>query len=156
MGVRSKWGKLFLDFRWRGRRCREFTGLEDTRENRRRADASLKVIQGQISLGTFDYRTHFPNGTRLSAFYPREVETQRAKQQLIGDYLDAWQKRRSPFLPDGTVAQAADLHPSTWVTRGIRHPLPSQAGVRHLTPRRAHPEQVQRFPEGAAGQAALR
>jgi hypothetical protein len=97
------------------RRCREFTGLAATKENRRRAEAFLKVIQGQIALGTFDYRTHFPHGTRLSNFYPREVEAQRAKQQLIADYLDAWQKRRSPFLPDGTVAQAADLHPSTWV-----------------------------------------
>lgn len=62
--VRSKWGKLFLDFRWRGRRCREFTGLSDTKDNRRRAEAFLKVIQGQIALGTFDYRMHFPNGTR--------------------------------------------------------------------------------------------
>ncbi len=115
MGVRSKSGKLFLDFRWRGRRCREFTGMADTKENRRRADAFLKVIQGQIALGTFDYRTHFPNGARLTEFYPKETEAQHAKQRLIGDYLDAWQKRRSPFLPDGTVAQAADLHPSTWV-----------------------------------------
>jgi hypothetical protein len=48
MGVRSKSGKLFFDFRWRGRRCREFTGLADTKENRRRAEAFLKVIQGQI------------------------------------------------------------------------------------------------------------
>lgn len=37
MGIRSKSGKLFLDFRWKSQRCREFTGLEDTRENRRRA-----------------------------------------------------------------------------------------------------------------------
>lgn len=92
-----------------------FTGLADTKENRRRAGAFLKVIQGQIALGTFDYRTHFPHGARLSNFYPKEIEAQRAKHVLIGDYLDAWQKRRSPFLPDGTVAEAADLHPSTWV-----------------------------------------
>ncbi len=66
MGVRSKSSKLFLDFHWRGRRCREFTGLGDTKENRQRAEAFLKVIQGQIALGTFDYRTHFPNGARLA------------------------------------------------------------------------------------------
>lgn len=46
MGVRSKAGKLFLDFRWRGRRCREFTGLDDTKDDRRRAEAFLKVMQG--------------------------------------------------------------------------------------------------------------
>jgi len=134
MGVRSKSGKLFLDFRWRGRRCREFTGLADTKENRRSADAFLKVIQGQIVLGTFDYRTHFPNGARLSTFYPREMPAQRAKQLLIGDYLDTWQKHRSPFLPDGTVAEAADLHPSTWVHEEsvIRCHLKPAFGALHL------------------------
>ena len=115
MSVRSKSGKLFLDFRWRGRRCREFTGLDDTKENRQRAAAFLKVIQGQIALGTFDYRTHFENGARLAEFYPREVAAERAKKVRVGDYLDAWHKQRSPFLPDGTVAQSADLHPSTWM-----------------------------------------
>jgi len=34
---------------------------------------------------------------------------------LVGDYLDDWHKRRSPFLPDGKVADGADLHPSTWM-----------------------------------------
>jgi integrase len=73
-GVRSKSGKLFLGFCWRGVRCREFpppprlrravTGLADTRENRKKAEAFLHVIKGQIALGTFDYRAHFPNGTR--------------------------------------------------------------------------------------------
>ena len=38
-----------------------------------------------------------------------------AGELLISDYLDAWQARRSPFLTDGQVAEAADLHPSTWV-----------------------------------------
>lgn len=55
MGIRSKSGKLFLDFRWKSQRCREFTGLADTRENRRRAEAFYAVIQGEIALGTFDY-----------------------------------------------------------------------------------------------------
>jgi integrase len=113
MAVRSKWGKLFLDFCWRGKRCREFTGLADTRENRKKAEAFLQVIKGQIALGTFDYRWHFPNGARLTEFYP-EI-TQRRGALRIGEYLDAWQERRSPFLPDGSVAEAAELHPSTWV-----------------------------------------
>ena len=52
MGLRSMSGKLFLDFRWRGRRCREFTGLADTQENRKRAAAFLRVFKRQIALGT--------------------------------------------------------------------------------------------------------
>src|SRR5262245_58005928 len=70
VGVRSKHGRLFLDFRWRGVRCREFTELTDTPENRRRCTALLRIIKGEIALGTFDYRRHFPNGTRLATFYP--------------------------------------------------------------------------------------
>ena len=115
MGIRSKSGKLFLDFRWKAQRCREFTGLEDTRENRRRAEAFYSVIQGEIALGTFDYRKHFPNGARLADFYPHDVIAQRGQVPLVGDYLDDWHKRRSPFLPDGKVADGADLHPSTWM-----------------------------------------
>lgn len=115
MGIRSKSGKLFLDFRWKSQRCREFTGLDDTRENRRRAEAFYSVIQGEIALGTFDYRKHFPNGARLADFYPHDVIVQRGQVPLVGDYLDDWHKRRSPFLPDGKVADGADLHPSTWM-----------------------------------------
>ena len=110
MGVRSKHGKLYLDFYWQGVRCREFTGLDDTPENRRRCVAFLNVIQGEVALGTFDYRRHFPNGTRLREFYP-EVE---AGSTTVEEYLRVWHERRSPFRPDGTVVQGSDLHPSTW------------------------------------------
>ena len=133
MGVRSKSGKLFLDFRWRGIRCREFTILADTPENRRRAEAFLKIELGQITLVTFDYRNHFPHGARLQEFY-RQPETAAPKKLLIADYLDAWQKRRSPFLPGGRVAEGADLHPSTWVHEEsvIRVHLKKAFGTLHL------------------------
>jgi integrase len=114
MAVRAKAGKLFLDFRWRGMRCREFTGLPDTAENRRKLRGFDKVVGGEIAVGTFDYRKHFPNGARLRDFYPDEVEA-RLAGLLVGEYLDRWHKRRSPFLPDGSVAAGADLHPSTWM-----------------------------------------
>jgi hypothetical protein len=141
MGVRSKSGKLFLDFRWRGRRCREFTGLSDTVDNRRKAEAFFRIIDGQLTLGTFDYRTHFPNGARMRELYPNEpAERQRLQLPSVGEYLDAWHKRRSPFLSNGQVAQGADLHPSTWMhdesvirchltcTRASPVPVPSEAG----------------------------
>jgi hypothetical protein len=52
VGVRSKHGRLFLDFRWRGVRCREFTDLPDTPENRRRCTTLLRIIKGEIAFGT--------------------------------------------------------------------------------------------------------
>ena len=110
MGVRAKHGKLFLDFRWRGARCREFTELADTPDHRRRCAAALKIIQGEIALGTFDYRRHFPNGARLKEFYPTAI----AAGVGVASYLTAWHARRSPFRVDGSVVVNAELHPSTW------------------------------------------
>ena len=115
MAIRTKAGKLFLDFRWRGIRCREFTGLLDTVENRRRLRAFDLTIAGEIALGTFDYRKHFANGARLREFYGGEDARRGASDPSIAQYLTAWHQRRSPFRRDGTVAPGADLHPSTWI-----------------------------------------
>jgi integrase len=111
VGVRADKGKLFLDFRWRGVRCREFTQLTDTPENRRRCAAVFKIIQGEIGLGTFDYRRHFPNGAKLHVFYPT---TDVAAGCTLESYLRTWHSRRSPFRSDGSIVEDAELHPSTW------------------------------------------
>jgi integrase len=110
VGVRGKHGRLFLDFRWRGVRCREFTELTDTSENRRRCAALLRIIKGEIALGTFDYRRHFPQGARLITFYPEAARS----GNTVASFLLTWHARRSPFRPDGTVVEVAELHPSTW------------------------------------------
>ncbi len=52
VAVRSKNGKLFLDFRWRDIRCREFTEYEDTVDNRKKCAAVLDIIRGEMRLGT--------------------------------------------------------------------------------------------------------
>jgi len=115
MAIRTKARKLFLDFRWRGIRCREFTGLPDTVENRRRLRAFDLAIVGEIALGTFDYRKHFPNGARLREFYGDRDDWRDSRELSVAQYLNAWHQRRSPFRPDGIVADGADLHPSTWI-----------------------------------------
>ena len=116
MAIRTKAGRLFLDFRWKGVRCREFIGLADTTENRRRLRGFDQAITGEIALGTFDYRKHFPHGTRLRDFYSEEDErVELSSERLVARYLTEWHKRRSPFRRDGSVAEGADLHPSTWI-----------------------------------------
>ncbi len=115
MGVRAKSGKLFLDFRWRGVRCREFTGLPDTRKNQQRCEAFLKVIEGEIELGTFDYRKHFPQGARLREFHPELATEAGADNPLLEAYFLSWHRERSPFRPDGSVIEDADLNPTTWL-----------------------------------------
>jgi len=115
MGVRVKSGKLFVDFRWRGVRCREFTGLPATPENKQRSKALLKVIEGEIELRTFDYRKHFPHGARLREFYPDLVNEAGKDNPLVKVYLQSWHQQRSPFRPDGSVIEDADINPTTWL-----------------------------------------
>lgn len=53
-------GTLFLDFRYRGQRCREYTALADTPTNRKRLQKVLDKIEADIVSGTFDYQATFP------------------------------------------------------------------------------------------------
>lgn len=57
--------KLFLDFRWKGERCREYTTLDDTPTNRKKLQKLLERIEAEIKLGTFDYAKVFP-GSRMA------------------------------------------------------------------------------------------
>ena len=54
-------GTLFMDFRYRGKRCREYTALEDTPVNRKRLEKALAKIEIDIAGGAFDYAATFPN-----------------------------------------------------------------------------------------------
>jgi integrase len=111
MPVRQKRRRLFFDFFWRGRRCKEYTGLADTPENRRRCEKKMREVERDIRLGTFDYRAHFPRGSNLHRFYGDPAP---AEESSFKEYVLKWQANRSPFLPDGRLAKTMPLHPSTW------------------------------------------
>lgn len=53
-------GRLFFDFYFGGRRCRELSALTDTPQNRKKMDRVLKQIQGEIDEGVFEYGKYFP------------------------------------------------------------------------------------------------
>ncbi|MFG6468389.1 tyrosine-type recombinase/integrase [Roseateles sp. BYS87W] len=55
-----------MDFRFQGRRCREYTVLPDTPGNRKRLEKVLAKIEADIATGTFDYAATFP-GSRSAA-----------------------------------------------------------------------------------------
>lgn len=63
--------KLFFDFRWKGKRCREYTSLDDTPANRKKLEKILERIEVEIKLGTFDYAKFFP-GSRMAAKFAVE------------------------------------------------------------------------------------
>lgn len=66
--VRPETGKLYLDFSYRGVRCREQTALDDTPENRKRLEALAVRVKKEIGRGTFDYGVHFPGSPRADQF----------------------------------------------------------------------------------------
>ena len=57
-------GTLFLDFRYQGERCREYTALTDTATHRKRLEKALRAIEDEIAAGTFDYEKRFPGSKR--------------------------------------------------------------------------------------------
>lgn len=64
--VLSGRGTLFMDFRYKGKRCREYTALDDSPANRKRLEKVLARIEGEIEAGSFDYAAMFP-GSRAPA-----------------------------------------------------------------------------------------
>ena len=66
--ARPESGMLYLDFFYRGIRCREQTALPDTTENRRRVQALMNRISKEIEQGLFDYGSTFPGSPKAARF----------------------------------------------------------------------------------------
>lgn len=91
--VREATQKLFLDFQFRGKRCREQTSLENTHANRKKLEAILKRIEAEITLGTFEYHKYFPNSAKAQEF-TRQAELQRSREAhdtpLFSEFCETW------------------------------------------------------------------
>ncbi|MCA3019822.1 MAG: site-specific integrase [Rhodocyclaceae bacterium] len=66
--VRVQEGKLFYDFRVRGKRCREYTQLADTAANRKLAEKTLARLCAALSSSSFDYGEFFPGSATAAQF----------------------------------------------------------------------------------------
>ena len=89
--VRRQTGKLFLDFTFRGVRCREQTALEDTPANRKRLRQLLGRIEAEILLGTFDYGHYFPNSPRAARFAQACLQPGAdAETPVFRDFAASW------------------------------------------------------------------
>ncbi|HUL01015.1 MAG TPA: DUF3596 domain-containing protein [Nitrospirota bacterium] len=64
----TKAGYLYFDFNYMGKRCREYTDLENTRKNTVLMNETLKRIDSEISLGLFDYKRYFPKSANAQEF----------------------------------------------------------------------------------------
>ena len=92
INVRPDSGKLFFDFRYKNKRCREQTALDDTPANRKKLNSILSHIEAEITLGQFDYSQYFPDSPRAKAF--REIQKRsnalQADTPLFAEFAKIW------------------------------------------------------------------
>jgi len=99
--IRSERGRLFLGFRWKGVRCREWTGRSDTPTDRAELKKLIRQIDGEIAAGTFEYIKRFPEGSRRNAFAPPSSLPAHAPPTFAG-HARTWIENRRPWLAVGT------------------------------------------------------
>ena len=112
VNVRPETGKLYVDFRYKGIRCKEMTALSDTRVNRKKVEKLLERIEAEITLGTFSYSRYFPDSPRAQKFDRMEVsqtcETPPFRifaEDWFAEMLIQWRKSHSD-----TVRNTLDLY----------------------------------------------
>ena len=88
----SRSSVIYVDFRFKGQRCREVTNMPDTPQNRRKCEAFLKRIEAEIVLGTFDYAAYFPDGGKVDVFrnLERRVASAKSNTPLFRDFAETW------------------------------------------------------------------
>ncbi|PWI33449.1 site-specific integrase [Vibrio albus] len=77
--INTKNNKLYLDFRYKGVRCREYTQLPDNKANRNRLSRLLKTIEAEIMIGSFDYTKYFPSSNKVAQFSEIDARKRQAK-----------------------------------------------------------------------------
>ena len=82
-------GYLYFDFRYRSLRCKEFTELKDTPENRKIMNDALNKIESEIRLGTFEYSKYFPNSKNAQKFVS---EAPKHQSVAFKEYAEIWFK----------------------------------------------------------------
>ncbi|MFC2973241.1 Arm DNA-binding domain-containing protein [Azotobacter bryophylli] len=88
--ARKETGRLFFDFRYLGKRCREQTALPDTPANRKKLEKILERIEAEITLGTFDYGKYFPQSDRVHEFGLLQAGFAVTKTPQFKDFAELW------------------------------------------------------------------
>ncbi|MDV5037132.1 Arm DNA-binding domain-containing protein, partial [Vibrio diabolicus] len=88
-------GRIQFDLHVYGQRFREGTKLEATPKNLKQAHAKLAKINAEITLGTFQYRQHFPHSKKV-ALYEALERKQRPDHRFpfFDEYANEWFDRQ--------------------------------------------------------------
>lgn len=106
---------LYIDFRHKGKRCRERTGLPDTELNRRKLQQFCERMEAQIILGQFDFCKTFPNSPRCAYFHQlahREA-LYKAGCPSFSEFAEQWFLEKQAEWRTShkeTIRQILDLH----------------------------------------------
>lgn len=129
-------GALFMDFRFQGHRCREYTALSDTPANRKKLEKVLAKIESEIKDGTFVYANYFPNSKALRRLARAEVAkaAETPVAQAVGEVVQpqvevpvADQKAAGPLFSDFANTWV-DEHSIEWRRSHIRSLLSTLNG----------------------------
>lgn len=83
--INARSGTLQVDFRYKGKRCREQTRYTDTPVNRKKLEKTLERMEAEILLETFSYRNYFPKSTRADFFDELEYKVGVARSERAGE-----------------------------------------------------------------------
>jgi len=123
--LESDHARLLISFQYHGRRCREYLGLKDTRENRRAATVMVREIELEMVSGKFDYAAHFPSRRNLERLGLRTIEPPTARETpTLGDFAARWLDERRAQL------SAATAYDYLTIIRG--HIFPSALSAKRL------------------------
>lgn len=106
---------LYLDFCFKGKRCRERTGLPDNEQNRRKLNQYCERLEAQITLGQFDFCKTFPNSPRCDYFAKQAAREAvlLAGCPLFTDFANQWFQEKSAEWRTSqreTVRDILDVH----------------------------------------------
>jgi integrase len=93
LSSRKDTNKLYFDFIFQGKRCREKTNLMDTKVNRRRMQKKLDKINAELLTNQFDYLAHFPASKVAKKLALVELEQSGEVVQntpVFADFIEEW------------------------------------------------------------------
>lgn len=130
--ARKETGKLYFDFVYLGKRCREQTALEDTPANRKRVGAVMKRLDAEITAGVFNYRANFPNSATAAKFEADGIRAESGNRAIANSHVPESIQANSPSFADFSETWLAE-NEVRWrrTTRGLRRDMIRS----HLLPR---------------------
>jgi integrase len=98
--------KLYLDFFYHGVRIEKSTGLDDTTQNRHRAENLLATILEQKKLGILEFARVFPRASEEEKAFHATLERKEyapdARGITFGEYVQKWYREIWPNFPSHT------------------------------------------------------